>query len=96
VPVHSPVRLGIRRRCRNAAHTAAVVGAGGMRAGAGADGGGTAARAGAGIDSGMGGILVDLDLGRQHTVLGADAGGGAAAKDVFVGGVALGAAVDPR
>ncbi|KAJ7906070.1 hypothetical protein B0H13DRAFT_1881014 [Mycena leptocephala] len=49
------------------------------------------ARAGAGIDSGGGDILVDSDLGRRHTGLGAvegtgRCGGGAAAEDVFVGG----------
>jgi hypothetical protein len=38
---------------------------------AGADGGGTVARAGAGIDLGVGGILVDVDLGRRRTGLGA-------------------------
>jgi hypothetical protein len=74
VPVHSPVCLGIRRRCRNAAHTATVVGAGGMRAGAGVDGGGMVAQAGAGIDSGGDDILVELDLGGQRTGLGAVVG----------------------
>ncbi|KAJ7894340.1 hypothetical protein B0H13DRAFT_2276488 [Mycena leptocephala] len=40
------------------------------------DGGGTSARAGAGIDSGGDGILVDLDLGRRRTGLGAVVGTG--------------------
>ncbi|KAJ7850555.1 hypothetical protein B0H13DRAFT_2284790 [Mycena leptocephala] len=70
----APYAGGSAHRCRIAAHAAAVVGARGMRAGA--DGGGTVAQAGAGIDSGVGGILVDVDLGRRRRVFGAVAGTG--------------------
>ncbi|KAJ7815840.1 hypothetical protein B0H13DRAFT_1923968 [Mycena leptocephala] len=54
-----PVRLGSRHI---GVHTAARTHA---------DESGTAARAGAGIDSGGGGVFVDLDLGRRCTGLGA-------------------------
>jgi hypothetical protein len=78
------VRLG---SLRIGAHTAAVVDAG-------ADEGGMPARAGAGIESG-GVVSLWIWVGGVRA-LGllcgwAGAGSGAAAKDVFVGGVALGA-----